>query len=204
MKRWPIFIVIGVVSLLSCRSVQLSKNNLNKKKQGVVMAQFDKQKFDEIKVNNIAVFNLDDGTQVQLIDNGDTYYEVKSKINDPYRSSLTFYKNLILKGGGTFFYNNPVGVFTEYDEQGNILNQINYDSMYGFTIQNLIDKMNLSYQINLMIPVKNLSVHRFIDSNTNSPYYQIIYPINDQSFRRFKIDGNSGNVISDTIGNYID
>jgi hypothetical protein len=204
-KSYNIFVFISCINLLCCKGLKPSKHVLLKTKQ-TTMEQFDIQKFEQYKINNSATYNLEDGSIVQLTDLGESYREERKILNSPFSTGFIFYKNatLTLKGGGTFFYNNPTGIFNEYDESGNLVNQINYDGLYNFTIQNLIDLLNDNYQIDLTVPVKNLIVKRYIESNTNTPEYHIMYPIDDQSFRNLKINGNTGEIILDAIGHYIE
>lgn len=169
------------------------------------MALFDIQTFNQHEVNDTATYNLNDGSTVTMVKLVDTYFEQTRFPNSTFSTKLQFFQsNLSLKGGGSFFYNNPTGVINEYDEQGNLVSQTNYDTPYGFSIQNVIDLVNSNYQVDLTVPIVNQSVVRYVDDTSHLPLYAIVIPLGDQLFRYILINGNTGDVISDKLGNAIE
>lgn len=135
----------------------------------------------------------------------ETYVEETNSSNSSFNTRSVFFKsNLSLKREGDFFFRNPTGVFNEYGEQGSPVSQINYDSPYGFSIQNIIDLLNSNYQVDLTVRTENLSVIRYVDDTTQLTEYEIKVPISEQVYRYILINGNTGDVISDVLGSYIE
>jgi hypothetical protein len=168
------------------------------------MALFDIQKFNRYEVNNTATY-VDDGTIVTMVKLADTYVEETKAPNSTYSTRSVFFEsNLHLKWEGSFFYDNPTGVLNEYGAQDNLVSQTNYDSPHGFSIQNVIDLLNNNYQIDLTVPAEGLSVIRYVDDTSKLPEYSIKIPINEQLYRHILINGNTGVVISDVLGSYIE
>lgn len=170
-----------------------------------MIEKFDLQKFNQYKVKNIATYNSDNGMVIEMRELGETYLKVISSRNSPFSTRLTFYKsNRSIKRRGTFFYNNPVGVSYEYDDQANLTKQINCDSAYNFSIEKLIDLLKNKYQTDLMIPTKNIFVNRYINDATHRPEYEIIIRSEYPFFLDILINGNTGDIIEEKAGNYIE
>lgn len=166
------------------------------------MALFDIQTFNQDQVNGTATFTLADGSIETMTQHTDIYTQQIQAPNSVFSTNCAFFvSNLSLKSQGSYFYDNPTGVFNVYDEQGNLISQTNYDSPYGFSIQNLIDLFKNNYQIDLTDASQNISVYR--SAAGVSPRYSIKIPYIKQFYRYILIDGNSGNVITDATGAYI-
>lgn len=59
-----------------------------------------------------------------------------------------------------------------------------------------------NYQTDLMIPTENLFVKRYVDATTRLPEYEITIPLEYPFFMYILINGNTGDIIADTTGNY--
>jgi hypothetical protein len=201
MAKIEILLIICFIGLTGCINLRHSQSN---KKQKTI-ERFDLLKFNKSQKNNVLIYSLKDGTVVKQTDSGEIYLEERKKLNSPFTIKFVYYKSsLLLKGGGTFFYNNPMGTFKEYDDNGKLIREINYDSKYAFSIQNLIEKVNHDYNIDLNTSATNISINRYVDDVMSLPEYALKIPINENSFRYVLLNGNTGGVIKDVIGHYIE
>jgi hypothetical protein len=87
---------------------------------------------------------------------------------------------------------------------GVLTKEIDNDAPYHFSLNAVISKIKSDYKIDLLTPENGLSVHRYIDDVTKEPEYAINIPINEMAFRYILIDGNSGAVKKDFIGQNIE
>ena len=153
----------------------------------------------------VGAFKLTDGTELERSNDKSFYYLQMRHPEHPYRTNYMFFKkSLQLKAENYYFYDAIVSQKI-YNEQGKLIYKKNFNTDYAFSIQNLIDKMQTEYQIDLLHPGKVLyiNVERGFDTVKVHPfsrYYLISISTTttrDSGIRKILLDGNSGKVISD-------
>lgn len=146
-------------------------------------------------------FRLPDGSEMLKSEDMDFYYFHTTLPNSPYGAKYTYFKNPVqLKEEYNLFYQVIIGIKKTYNEQGNLIKEINYDADYAFTTQNLIDKMLSEFQIDLLHPTlrQNIKINRgFVDRKGFPSRYYSISSEDTYGSRSMVLDGNNGNVISD-------
>lgn len=163
------------------------------------MEKFDIASYNKLKINGMARYVKSDGTQITLKDAGAYYTEEdRNDANTPFATTYRFFKgSLKLKGSGSMFYRISTGVSKEYNENGELVSEKDFDAQYKFTIDSLIKKIKKEFDINLLIPTAGLTVYRYVDDTTKLPEYDIEIPVRDLVFRHIVVDGNSGLIKKD-------
>lgn len=104
-----------------------------------------------------------------------------------------FKKSRQLKAEGNNFYSFPIGISKEFDEKGNLINEIDYNKDYQFSIEDLQKKMKEIYNVDIMNKNQTRSVSRTtIDPRIKFPYYQIVVNTGKASFNNYLLKGNTG------------
>ena len=148
-------------------------------------------------------FKLPDGSEMyKSVDCRFYYFDVRST-DFVHRIRYTYCKNTLkLKSKYVYFYD-AITYKKIYNERGNLIKNVNYNSLYHFTICNLIHKMKQKYQIDVLSPTdvgRCKSIHRGLNKRTGHKWYTIIFLTPDHSsLREVSFDGNTGKLISDSI-----
>lgn len=192
-----LILIIIVLNFYSCNA-QVSKENKNNLK----MEKFNTKRFQENKINGEFEFSLSDGSHVRQMedDSSGDYTEEISNSKDAFsKIRLYFISNGNIKTVGEKFYNFPIGVWHYYDENGKIINQINWESGYKFTLTDLAKKMK-SMEVDILQKHDGVDVTR---STTGSPLYTVFYPVNElypfNDKYMLTIDGITGETIKKSI-----
>ena len=178
---------------------------------------FDLKTFKEkIKTSNrdSYIYYLDNNICVYQYDEGDNFIrEVIRQEGSPYSVVRRYYSNGKLFTTVRKFYDFNIGNLDVYDKNGNREEGINYDYLYSFTVDDLIQKMKSLYGIDLNVITEGISVskaHTTAKKNIE-PLYTVYYPIIEKDSiyrdgaivkdRTFYIDGSNGKV---TIEDYVE
>ena len=102
----------------------------------------------------------------------------------------------------TSFSKIPIGISKEYDIDGNLVREINYDKDFNFSIVDLIQFSKEKLDIDLNDPLSENTVNRGYDKNFGKYVYIIFQPIDDYKLRCITVDGQTGNIIGDSYNNY--
>ena len=127
MKNIAVIILVSLIT--SC--------NAQKK---IIMKKFDIEKFNKNKnYLNRFIDTLDNGTIIEQNIGGDGYYEVIKKKKEYFEEYFEYFKSGKLKLGGEYFPNDfNKGVWKNYDEQGNLIKETNYDKGFDYTWEDLL------------------------------------------------------------------
>ena|ERR1700744_1722312 len=197
MRKGLLITILILISTVYCKSQQPIKSDVKFKLEASHIDSLNKYR----SLGRVT-FNIAD-TIVEITEAKDYYVERKTIRGSAFSTGYRYYKgSLSLKSSVTLFYNTPVGIFKEYDKDGIMINQIDNDEPYKFTIKNLIDKMATTYQVDLLSPMKNADVRRYIEDVTNTPKYEIRIPFDGQFFQYIVLNGDSGETIIDKMGHY--
>lgn len=192
-----LIITILLLNIISCKSQEKIKNPITKKENK--MEYFDKVKFDDNKKNGEYRFTLSDNTEVRQMGPFDdsTYSEEGKKINLPYRYAKTFFsKSLSLKSEGITFLGLPIGIDKFYDENGNLVKEVNHDLPYKFSIDDLREKIKKEFDLDIVKDYNfkepsAIKVSRSFYGKVPS-YYQVAFEKMGKTIY-LEIDGTTGN-----------
>lgn len=158
--------------------------------------------YGKLEKLDLSKFSFKNGEAADLI--GDTLVQIMKERN-AYRVTkkhmlenikyVTFYnkKNLSVKAKCTLLADVPIGIMPLFNDEGKVIQEINFEKDNSFTAQMLIEKLDKRYGINL---VTQANMYLFRDKNYRLDLYY--YP-DGYSYRSFEIDGKTGAVLIDTI-----
>ncbi|UFH35062.1 hypothetical protein [Flavobacterium acetivorans] len=179
------------------------ENKIKQIKKMTVMKKIDNnylKKIKEIDTENEKIQFIKNDTFIELKDQGETYFESKRKSSESISNFIIYDKknNLMIKSG-TYFYNSPIGIYRKYNEKGEILEEINKDEGFSFSVYDLIEKIKLTHNVNLNDGKLDRSVHRGVDNKSGKLIHEINYDINVNKgdFKYIKIDAKTGEILSE-------
>ncbi|MDR2916548.1 MAG: hypothetical protein LBV74_17260 [Tannerella sp.] len=122
----------------------------------------------------------------------------REDMNTPY-GSMEIYalKTKILIREGKQFSTMPVGIWTDYDENGKLIKETDYDSRFLFSVDSLIVKMKKEYDVDIL-DKENTWVQRYaVNQDPNKPVYRVTSRLYQYSenYNIFIIEGNTGDLI---------
>lgn len=181
---------ILLTSIMSCSAqTKATKTTLKK------MEKFNNQNFDDIKVNGEANFTLPNGDIVRQFEDKGSYIESISKKETPFETVNVFDKGTgALKATGENFYGFSIGILKEYDQNGVLIKETNFDEPFKFTIEALAQKIVEELHVNIMMKTTDVTVYR---TTNPTPTYQLFYPVIEGNPRWLNIlvfDGITGSL----------
>lgn len=195
---------------MSCNS-QNTKNQREKLENKYNMEKMEiKKKFDVAvfnKQNNAGRYEFIDlnGVEVtQWVDDDfpsgkvNVYIEERNYPNSPYKQTCAYDNNGNLVQSVKTFYGFLCETELNFDINGNIISEKNHDILYGFSIMELIVKMEQEYEIDMLDKANNYIARYQENKFLNIPVYEIYHVINDVSTtykNAYLIDGNSGETL---------
>lgn len=184
-----VFVLIGMVPI--------AKSDISK--EVIYKEHFNVEKFNRLQKNGVWIQTLPDGTTLQQRKNTPQgFIEEKITKNSPYIYRKAFDANGNLTGVSTEFYSFPVGVSILYDSQGKVVREDNHDNDFNFSVENLADKMNKEFGINIMNSNNVINIVRGIESeHIKGPIYIIYVHIKDKPsyIRNYLINGRTGSIL---------
>lgn len=130
----------------------------------------------------------------------DKYYQVtKQQPKSNFKKFWVYNKHGNLTASGAIFGEFEVGVISSYNNDGKILSQTNEDLDYKFSVANLISKIRKVYKIDLLNANPDISIDRYSDESTGTPTYYILIKQASFQFRDIRINGSTGELISDEV-----
>ncbi len=172
---------IIIVSILSLTGCNAQKN--------ITMEKFDIDRFEKNK-NKLNEFNFvkDDGTVVEQIELKHVFVEDIILKGSFLIKKRQYYKTGFLKITGLYFNSSfKKGVWKEFDEQGRLIKETNYDKGFNYTWEDLVKSLE---KRKVDIKGRNTTIRKE-EGNWRFSYVEGIY-IYDVI-----IDGNTGKIIQD-------
>ena len=174
------------------------------------MKKFDLKAFNKHKKGNntycryIQINNNGDTIETYLVENKDSYQETITRLNTPIKERYMYDKNTLnITREIVSFYDCIIGFRREYNENGTLIKEINTDKPYKFSWQDLVQKMKMEYDIDLMDKLDQIKNDNCVASVSRNPQimqYQVRIP---REFiphgipeERFEIDAITGEVIT--------
>lgn len=148
------------------------------------------------KENDIYLMKGDE--RVRIIKDEKNIQVEKSNINNPNKYTYVYFtKTKTIHAYGKSFYHCFVGTDKEFNINGLLVKQIDWDKPYKFSIEDLIKKIKNELNIDLMDISKKIDVTR---SEQPKPVYTIMVPQKPSRILRWiKVDGTTGEIMSDEV-----
>ncbi|MFK7002185.1 hypothetical protein [Flavobacterium oreochromis] len=162
------------------------------------------EKFDIVKYNELlkdsffadyGYYYAENGDRIQIFkgSNNKGFVQKIIKKDSPFKIYKSYFENLYLQTESNFFYDFQIGISKEYDDNGNLIKEINNDIDFKFNVEDLIKKMKESYNIDIMnTKIIHAIVRNSKDVRIKKSYYHIIVKSGIAVYKEFLIDGNSG------------
>ncbi|MCV9929973.1 hypothetical protein OIU83_20095 [Flavobacterium sp. LS1R49] len=178
------------------------------------MKKFDLETLKKLRKGNdtycryITIDNNNDTIEVYLKENRDSYQETIIYLNTPIKKRLMYDKQTLnVVKEIESFYDCIIGFRREYDKKGKLLEEIDTDEPYKFSWKDLVEKMKMEYNIDLMDfkdQIKKSNLVSSLSRNAQAMKYCITLPCeftpHGAREQRFEIDATTGKTISH-IGN---
>lgn len=88
--------------------------------------------------------------RIRVINSPNTSQIEEQRMNSPYLTSKTFFKNNNLKSIGKHFYSFPIAIYKEYNETGKLVKEVNNDAPYKFSVEDLIKKIKKEHDVDIV------------------------------------------------------
>lgn len=201
MMNTKFIILVATTLIITSCGTTIRKNDTNNLTHKT-MEKFNILEFKNKNIKASEVYSeIKNDTVIEIGELNDIYLKNTRILNSSYINKKTYYKdNYQLKAEVNYFHMFPIGISKKYDPDGKVIETKNWDEKYTFSVTELIDKMKNDFGFDLT-KVSNIGVDRYFDNNIY--IYRIIIPQIDliSRVREIKVDGSSGNIISDAIIN---
>ncbi|UFH35080.1 hypothetical protein [Flavobacterium acetivorans] len=104
---------------------------------------------------------------------------------------------------GAYFYDFSFGFFRRYNGKGELIEEINRDENYPFSVYDLIEKIKVTHQIDLNNTSEKSYVTRNFDKSRN--IYMIVYEkdknkiLQNGQSKYITVNGQTGEIVSEGI-----
>ncbi len=130
-----IYLLYSLLIITLITSCKAQNNNLKQD----TMKTFDIETFEKNKIGNEYNTILKDSTVVKQRKMQFDYYEIIKPKNSYFQTRNRYYSNGKLKSTVQDFPNDFLaGVMKEYDQQGNLIKETDYDKPYKFTFKDVL------------------------------------------------------------------
>jgi hypothetical protein len=162
--------------------------NIDKYKDWEIDSDFsssDDHKFLKKRNERVEINFLSDGIQVRLRNFNSPYEKIKG-----YSNSTKF-----LVAEGLDFYGSPIDKTIQYNEKHQIVKEIDYETPYKFTIEDLIEKIKKEYKVDLGDKSEGSAAGR--TSKDGVFYYEVFlrHKTGEQKMEYLLIDGTTGKTV---------
>ncbi|PAM92815.1 hypothetical protein B4N84_22060 [Flavobacterium sp. IR1] len=202
-----ILLLVCLTALLDCASqTKKTKKNNQQKKHKMEYFTIEKYKDWEIDPDHSSSedrkFLKKGNDRIEIRFSSNKIHVEKSSVINPYKKVQVFRsstKNLYSEG--TKFYQIWIGIDKAYDEVGKIIEEIDNDQFYTFSIQQLIEKIKREQDVDLEDLTQKSIVDRREDTALQKPIYEVhLESKKSQDYQTdyFLIDGITGEVLFET------
>jgi len=222
MKKYLTFLLL-LLCLQSCKAQIINnklENNLKKDTMRYPIVTKDFETFNNYQYENRKDKNssfleefLKDGTYIEMLksESGNVYRETPK--DSYFTITKGYYINNNIHGKGLFF--NAVGsggfqkgTWYEFDEQGNLIKEIDYDKFYKFTFEDILkfcerEKIKISKGPVLYSTGWHNDILREYSPISGQATWTIEWLKETDTIQTIKIDGTTGQVLSRTDAHYI-
>ena len=96
------------------------------------------------------------------------------------------------------FFSIPL-IYREYDLNGNIINEINYDKNFKLSINDIVAIAKAKFKVDITKNITRLNVTRGGENSKLNQCYTLFLPIDERKSRYIIINDSTGKVIDDRI-----
>lgn len=194
-----LFVVLLVV--FGCRPMS---NRMASKKTH--MENIDLEFHRQNAINNESVI-IRDSTIIRTVsvDEDNSYMQYISIKGSPAAIVKSYYASRKLKSEGKMFFEFYTGTYRQFDEDGNILDEIYYDMDYSFSVDQLVEKMYSDFKIDILNPydTKGVPIIKVIKGTVEKKSVYIISmiatPDDLHRLRVIIVDAKTGETLSDKV-----
>ena len=205
MKKY-IFLLILVITV-SC----------NAQKNLLMLPEIDNkfEKFDSIKLNNsfkesLDVFRgfLSNGNYIEITISKTGKYYLETFKDSYYMISKSFYSNGNIKRKGIGFNGDAFqkGIWYEFDENGNLIKETDYDRPYKFKFEDILqfcEKHKIKIDKGPILQSTGWHNKIFREIKNNQPMWKIEYLKKSDLVEIIKLDGATGKILGTSTYKYI-
>ena len=194
-------LLTAILSLMiGCKGQNNNSIITNIKKD--TMEYMDKKKYFENVKPEGYIFTRPNGEIVTQTENEDHTFDEQIKIlNSPYHIYKEFHTNTTLKSKTTEFYTFPIGITKEYNENGKLIKETNWEKDYSFSVEDLVKKIKSEFGIDLIQDYRDKkSTQMIVIRQGPFPVTNSYYPINTAFYRVKFLDKNNKTVLLDISG----
>jgi len=193
--------VLFILTLLGCKTTIVEKNNTLKKEQ---IESFDISSFRKTGATlNEVNTEIDNDTITERSEMIDTFVQTTYSINSAFKTKKSFYKkNLQLKAEANFFYDFTIGIARQYDMEGHLIEEKDWDKCCAFDVVDLMSKFKKEFNIDLSSRVKKSVVR---GGENDKWIYIVAIQLSDNpkgDSRQIKVDAESGAILDDKVISY--
>jgi hypothetical protein len=204
MKTQPHIILKLIVVCLLLMSCNDKKTIHPIKLNAKTSEKFDLKRFNDNKKDSVYEYFLSD-TIIKLYEKNE-HYKKELIVDNSFVQTFIYdktTKSLINKS--SVFLAMPIGIWTNYDENGTLTYWKNYDEGFDFTVNDLIVMLKKDLQIDLINDERyGFGISRHFDKKFYfiSSYYYLIQMSTELGTRTIKIDGETGKILTDESSFY--
>ncbi len=194
-----------MLSISNCKSQNNEQQISTQKKD--TMDYFDNSKYDKLSIdskNNYKI--LPNGDYVTIdISNNQTILKILKR-NTPFKDYFEYYNDKI-KVKSFLFYAFQYGIRKEYDDNGKLIKEINFEKDYKFSIENVCELIKKEYGIDLMKNTSNTDTIRYDCNRIKKEIFKgdirycyfvsIAYNTEGGASKLIAIDGTTGKILYD-------
>jgi hypothetical protein len=163
----------------------------------------DEKPFKEVDLADEKAFITEDGDLITLHEYKDSYQQELIRADGSIKQSKIFDKETLnLKKEGEFFYGFAIGIHKTYDENGELLEEINHDLPYSFSLEDVRQKILAEFGKDIMDAEQRVKVSR---STNPAPHYVVIIPLTSLpkgDSRAIRLNGETGEIEADYVMKY--
>lgn len=187
MKTIPIIIILV---LFSCNA---QEKKTTQKHTEMTTETFDIETFEKNKLNGEYNFVLEDGTKIRQTSSDNSYSEyITHPKPELFMTFKGYYKRGRLKRYVIRYPNNFQKIRKEYDKQGKLIEEIDYDKPFKFTFEQLLELIKKEKDT-IDLYDKNTSIGR--GSDEEGTVWFVTYKKNWGRREVIKIDGITGQIL---------
>ena len=191
MKKIFIFLLLIFSCILTGQKIDTVEYfNIDKYKDWEVDTDWSSDETTKfLKKGNERVQIISDEKKIQV--------EMTSVINPYNKVKVYNAKTKALYAIGVDFYQFPIRIDKDYDENGKIVKEIDNDKPYPFSMEQLIEKIKKEYNVNLEQKTPGTWANRSIPEELKKPVYEVHLAYKDHELKRqyVLIDGTTGKTL---------
>ncbi len=179
--------------LLSCNAEEKKQQKITQKKTEIVVETFDIETFNKKQVNGKFNFLLKDSTRIEQEIDGDFYNTtIRPPLAKMFITDKRYYQSGNLESVLVHFPNRFLKSLKKYDKTGKLTEEINYDTPYKFTFQQLVELIKKEKDT-IDLFDNNTSVGR--SSDKTGTFWYVTYKKTPMRRERIKVNGITGEIL---------